>query len=494
MSIRSLPLEPAEQSLRLRLTVSDLGFVPGAVWNPSPSVHHRTKPYALPRTLHVGIAGNEACGAKFSPPPFAVGIPGDEITALIHVVAEPGWHLWNLVTFAVDSPGVDITIDLEGQSDPRQVAEHVRVVVRTDSPQTPWMQQLSAALSQAYPHAYEPTTPADWWLEPMYCGWGDQVAISMWLEGLGPERRANAYCVQGLYERWIARLEQAQVPVGTITIDAGWSPAGWWKPDQERWPDLRGFIDRQHQAGRRVLLWLATWLWDGLPDEWCIFVDGYKLCADATHPGYREHLRQCVEELISPEGFDADGFKIDQLAFCPSRRVPQGGSRFGWCRTLPAASQPLRFATPGVFGCELLHQLQGDICRAAKRMKPDALITSSTVHPYFTDTFDMVRLHDMGFVTDDIFSAMRARADLARAALPHLPIDTDDWIHSDYNLWRHYTANSGSLGVPCTLYAERFMLNWKSEPATKLIALDDLHHIGQQWRQYLANLHAPTAR
>src|SRR5690606_4645592 len=134
------------------------------------------------------------------------------------------------------------------------------------------------------------------------------------------------------------------------------------------------------------------------------------------------------------------------------------------------------------WGCELLHAYQKLVYDAAKAAKPDALITSSTVHPYFADTFDMVRLHDMGSVPADIFATMRARADLARAALPGKPIDADNWVHSDYDMWRRYTAGSTALGVPCTLYAERFVLNWQQEPAARLIPLDDLRQIGNAWR------------
>lgn len=135
------------------------------------------------------------------------------------------------------------------------------------------------------------------------------------------------------------------------------------------------------------------------------------------------------------------------------------------------------------WGCELLHQLQQDIYDAAKSVKPDCLITSSTVHPYFHDTLDMVRLHDMGHVAQDIFAAMGARADLARAALPGKLIDTDDWVHTDYDLWMRYTSGSRQLGVPCIFYSERFMINWRAEPATRSIPLRDLCKIATAWNR-----------
>src|SRR5690606_36528052 len=174
--------------------------------------------------------------------------------------------------FDTDAKGVRVEIDLEGQSDPAAVAPHVSVHVIAGEPGESRHQLLARGLRQLYPQAsaQKPQVP-EWWLRPSYCGWGDQVSMSMWLEGVGPERRANAYCTQGLYERWIRRLDEADVPIGTVTIDAGWSPTGVWEPDEERWPDLRGFIARQHERGRKVLLWIATWLCDGMPDEWCVF-------------------------------------------------------------------------------------------------------------------------------------------------------------------------------------------------------------------------------
>lgn len=478
-----IALQPDGRALTARITLEHLGFQPDRVWNPSPSVRHRTSPWRLPKTLRIGIMGNPDTGAKYSPPPFSVALLNIRQRALVTVAADPGYHLWNEVEFAADRAGVTVRVDLEGHSDPAAVAAHAYVDLAAGAEGQPLLALLAEGSRALYPAAFAPPPapqPA-WWLRPIYCGWGDQVTASMWLEGVGPEPRALAYATQGLYERWIRRLDQADVPVGTVTIDAGWAPAGTLRPHLDRWPDLKGFIRRRHQEGRKTLLWLATWLWDGLPDEWCIWADGVKLVADPTNPAYRRYLRERAAELVSPDGFDADGFKIDQLAYSPAEKRPRGGSMFGQTAFHPAPKSPLRLAGPG-WGCELLYQLQKDIYEAAKAVKPDCLVTSSTVHPYFHDTFDMVRLHDMGYVAPDIFAAMDARADLAKAVLPHKPIDTDDWIHSDYDLWLRYTSGSRAIGVPCLFYAERFMLDWKKEPATQLVPLADLRRIAKAWR------------
>ena len=482
MACVKLPVAVDGEYLVGRAAASELDLAPERVWNPSPSADHRTEPYPLPKRIEMGIRGTDESGAKYSPPPFAVVVEGEGRSALVSVVAEGGWHRWNQAVFETNAGGVTVTLDLEGHTDADLAAGHVELaVVEAEGGEAP-MELLARGLRELYPAASAPRDVPDWWLRPIYCGWGDQVTVSMWLEGVGPEGRAVAYCIQGLYERWIRRLEEADVPVGTIIIDAGWGPCGRWEPDTVRWPDLRGFVDRQHEAGRRVLLWGATWLWDGLPDEWCIFSGEHKLTADPTNEEYREFLRGQVRRLISPDGFDADGFKIDQLGYSPTERAPSGGARFGAIGY--HESQPVRIRPAGDgWGCKLLRQHQKDIYDAAKSATPDALITSSTVHPYFHDTFDMVRLHDMGHVAPDIMAAMQARADLARAALPGMPIDADDWVHTDYDLWMRYTAGSHEIGVPCILYAERFMLNWQEEPATRLIPMEDLRSIGEAWRE-----------
>lgn len=476
------PVPEGGEFLVVRITAEALGFRPEQIWNPSPSRNHRTEPWPLPKTLVVGIHGNDDTGAKFSPPPFAVGIIGGGRTVLLNVAADAGWHLWNEIVFAADSDGIAIRIDLEGHSEPEEVAGHVRVTLTPGAQDETLHALLARGLRPAGAGASAPVpAPPAWWSRPIYCGWGDQVALSMWLEGVGPEGRAVAYNTQGLHERWIRRLERAGVPFGTVIVDAGWSPAGTLQPKRANWPDLKAFTRRQHEAGRRVLLWLATWLCEGLPDKWCIFADGVKLTADPTNPEYRAFLRKQVQHLISPDGLDADGFKIDQLAHCPSERRPRGGVPCGQGHDSPSP-QPMVPAGRG-WGCELLHQLQQDIYDAAKSVKPDCLITSSTVHPYFHDTLDMVRLHDMGHVAQDIFAAMGARADLARAALPGKLIDTDDWVHTDYDLWMRYTSGSRQLGVPCIFYSERFMINWRAEPATRSIPLRDLCKIATAWNR-----------
>ena len=59
---------------------------------------------------------------------------------------------------------------------------------------------------------------------------------------------------------------------------------------------------------------LGTWLWEGLPDAWCIKAGCHKITADPTNREYLTFIRKKINMLLSPGGYDADGFKIDQLA------------------------------------------------------------------------------------------------------------------------------------------------------------------------------------
>ncbi len=474
------------------ITPEMLGFVPKRAWCPVPTETHRTESYRLPKTIRTGTYDTPEACAKLTPNPVAIVAEGDCNKTLVCVKADCGWHLWNLAEFVASKSGVEVRIDLEGHSTPSRVAKHVSVLlVDIRDGETP-MELLTRGLTKAYPAAYRKSADApDWWCRPNYCGWGDQVAMSLALEGPGDEQRANNYCTQGLYERWLARLEQAEVPIGTVTIDAGWSLGGVWDPLYTRWPDLRGFIDRQHDKGRRVLLWIPTWFCEGLPDEWCVHSGKTKLVADPSNPAYRCFVKAQVHKLISPDKgcYNADGFKIDQLQYVPCEHRVRGCSVLGSpffvkpprkSAKNPAPKLPKMKVAADRWGMELLYLHQKDIYAAAKCAKADALVTSSTVHPYFYDTLDMVRLHDTIFTGCDVFDGMKLRAELSRATLPAALIDTDDWISDEYDKWLDYTLRSSELGVPCLFYAEHFVHYGKK--ADKL-PMKDLKKLARAWRK-----------
>ncbi len=453
---------------------------------PSPSCSHRLKPYALPKKVSMGARCTPEAAAKFSPPPFAVIFADGSKHLLAAVGADRGWHRWNIAEFGGSCESMEVRLFWEEEKVPASFKKKTRLLLLHSSTGESREDLLARGLKALYPAACksEGKPIPEWWLKPIYCGWGDQVAFSLATEGPGAECRALAYCIQGLYEKWVDTLLKAGVPIGTIIIDAGWSRAGVWKPNISQWPDLKGFIRKQHGRGLKVLLWIPTWLHEDLPEAWCVKAGGRILTSDPTHPRYLDFVRESVYNLLSggAAGFDADGFKIDQLSYIPGRILLRGGEHFG--RTFNLDKLPGKLKLHGrARGCELLYILQKAIYETAKKAKSDALINSSTVHPYFHDTFDMVRLHDTGKVSGDVMTAMKARSDLSRAALPHHPVDTDDWIPYDYKKWLGYTLESHSIGVPCIFYSEKFVLSMKRNPVIREIPAADLRLIASSWKK-----------
>ncbi|MCX8081870.1 MAG: hypothetical protein N3D17_00475 [bacterium] len=474
-----------------RIKPVEIGFTPEKIWCPSPSNDHRTEPYDIPCKIVIGNRITSQTGAKFTPLPFSVALIGKDKKVLLYIKAKKGWHLWNFVEFKATSSSIEVSVDLEGHTNPAKALKNISLFISPECNGENPMQMLSKATEILYPQVVKnKRNIPDWWLMPIYCGWGDQVATSLFMEGPGPETRALAYCTQGLYEKWISKLEEAGIPIGIVIIDAGWSPAGTLEPYKNQWPDLRGFIERQHKKNRKVLLWFATFLYEGLPDKWCIFAGKTKLVADPTNQEYRHFLKKQIFRLISSDKgcFDADGFKIDQLSYVPSERSLRSGEQCGRTYLLKKFKGDLKIKGKG-WGCELLYQLQKDIYTTAKKAKPDALINSSTVHPYFYDTFDMVRLHDTGTLPEGtVLEAMKARADLARAVLPYHPVDTDNWVYGNYEKWLEYTMNSYKIGIPCIFYSERFVLSFTKNPTTCEIPEIDLKKIVSIWERYIDNL------
>jgi hypothetical protein len=290
-------------------------------------------------------------------------------------------------------------------------------------------------VEKAFAPAPEPRDRPGWWSEPIFCGWGAQCYRA---RGDGPQIAAD-YATQVEYDGFLEHLGREDLEPGTLTIDDKWQATyGLNEPDPAKWPDLRGWIDARHARGLRVLLWWKAWDPEGLPPELCVRnPDGDPVALDPSNPAAREELRRIVAQMLSPDGLDADGLKIDFTARTPSGRA-------------------LTSHGPG-WGIALLHQLLEVVYGAAKEAKPDALIVTHTPHPSFADVTDMIRLNDMLLVDADspvppVVPQMRYRADVVRAAVPELPIDTDDWCVPDLATWREYLAAKLDFGVPALYY------------------------------------------
>jgi len=298
-----------------------------------------------------------------------------------------------------------------------------------------------------------------WWRSPIFCGWGPQCYLAAVAKGHAP-----AFARQEHYERFMATLDAENLDPRIIVIDDKWQAAyGENSVDTSKWPDLRGFVDRQHARGRRVLLWLKAWDPEGVPVDECITHGGGQAVAfDPTNPKYEQRLRAAVRRMLTEDidGYGADGFKIDFTA-----RIPSG---FG-----------LTNYDDAVWGIELMRRYLFILRSEARLAKPDVLIMAHTPHPYLADLVDMIRLNDINIGTD-VNRAMRHRARIAAIACPEALIDTDNWPITNKAAWRAYTRIQPELGIP-SLYALTH-IDSTQEP----LDADDYALIREVWAQYQA--------
>ncbi|WP_136055314.1 hypothetical protein [Microbacterium sp. K24] len=302
-----------------------------------------------------------------------------------------------------------------------------------------------------------------WWREPLFCGWGAQVA-----RGGAP---APDLCRQEVYDEFLQVLDSASLDPGTIVIDDRWQARyGTAEPDTDAWPDLRDWIARQHGRGRRVLLWWKAWDPAGLPADECVSdAAGRAIAADPGSPAYLARLDAIVEGLISTGGLDADGFKVDF-----TQRAPSGAM-------LRSAGD-----SDGVWGIAAVHRLVGRIRQAAVRAKPDALVIAHTVHPSFGDVADMIRTNDVlerdtAGTPVPVAEQLRARHAIVSAVLPHHPVDTDQWPMPDREEWLEYAKAQPKYGVPALYYLERVR---EDEPIDR----EHLAVIARSWADYRRGL------
>ena len=338
-------------------------------------------------------------------------------------------------------------------------------------------------------HGYAPDTAPDvppWWLEPIFCGWGAQCARTaralnadgtLDLDSTAQSdaqptdednvivRHAPSLARQSVYDEFLGVLDDNGLNPGTIIIDDRWQAEyGTAEPDLEHWPDLRGWIAARHAEGRRVLLWWKAWDPGGLPSEECVLdAGGRPVTVDPANPAYLERLTGIVGRLLSADGLDADGLKIDF-----TQRAPSG--------------QTLK-ATDGVWGIAALHALLGTIHSAAKRAKSDALVIGHAIHPSFADVFDMARLNDV--LKNDVHGRLvpvvdqlAFRHQIVSRTLPRHPIDTDQWPMPNRDQWLAYSAVQARYGVPALYYLES--IDRSGEP----LEARDLASIAESWKTY----------
>jgi hypothetical protein len=382
----------------------------------------------------IGVVGGGEPGRArwiFTPAPLYFAL-GDGKRWLDLGVAAPLAELgFPEVSFDAAANGFSLAFDYEGHTNVEGEFRAPALILTPDvpDPYAGLRRHRDDLAARGFAPAPQEREQAAWWSEPIFCGWGAQCHLGQVSGGA-----ASDYAAQPHYDAFLGRLDENGLVPGTVALDDKWQATyGRNEPDTAKWPDLPGWIAERHAHGQHVLLWWKAWDAEGLPPELCVRnADGLPVALDPNNPAARETLRNVVTEMLSPEGLDADGLKIDFTA-----RTPTGGS--------------LQHAG-GAWGIALLHELLAVVYAAAKEAKPDALVITHAPHPAFVDVTDMIRLNDV-LGGHPLVEQMQFRADVVRAVCPELPIETDDWRVPDKESWRAFLDLKAVIGVPSLYYA-----------------------------------------
>ena len=293
---------------------------------------------------------------------------------------------------------------------------------------------------------------APWHRRPIFCGWAEQTALCP------AEQEPSARATQTNYEAWAQELDARGVPYGTIVVDDKWQKHyGTFEVDEEKWPDMPGLMRRQHEKGRRVLLWIPAYQAEGVPEAFCAKDEAEKpLFAAPGMAQYDAFVREGIIRLVRKT--DIDGFKEDWIG--------RTGDRPG-------------IRDYGILhGIEMVRRFQYVVHDALHSVKPDALLETQTPNPLFRESSDMLRLNDIWFATRELSEMMRERARIARIAGWKL-LDCDNASPTTIDEWMRYAQAQLHLGVP-SLY---FLTETESshEPMTR--AQGD--YLAAIWREYI---------
>jgi hypothetical protein len=340
-----------------------------------------------------------SCQQWLSPPPFVYAFFNAQESVFCGLAAKPG--AYNFLSFDYTG-GPSFALTYEGHTVVEGEFQSPKLVIgfgATEKNQSinRYIQWLRA---NGYLAQEGAKTIPNWWRQPIFCGWG-QMRYDYRRDHDDHENgnfvNVTDYCTEYLYRGYVETLEQNGINPGTIIIDMGWAkqPARH-TPDPQKWPDLRGFIDREHQKGRRVLLWYSPVITAGLPPEACMTLAGRAVCPDPTSLVYREILAEEIRRMISPEAdcLNADGFKIDFTQNTPA----ENGRFIGYINSfwgLINESNPKHLYPPlrereeliktagSKWGVEILKAYISQIYTNMKKAKSDSMLITHTANPYF---------------------------------------------------------------------------------------------------------------
>lgn len=318
-----------------------------------------------------------------------------------------------------------------------------------------------------------------WWRKPIFCGWHEQVAVAhrqqddseaSMLELEGADSIFNQ-CTQEKHQHWLDIIHEQDLPIGTIIIDAKWQKEfGGFEVDETKWPDLRGFIEDCHRRDQHVILWIMAWDMEGLASNECIQRNGQPISPDPTSPAYRERLEKGIHFMLSQDGLNADGLKVDG-----TNRIPVG---------------PDIKTHQNKYGYELQYEYLKIVYESARCAKSDALVSLFTANPYYRDVCNIVRLGDLYSLYGRPVDTLNQRAQVVKIAMAGKRIDTDG--NFQFSLATDFVPEleeQARLGIPTIYHAEYvFQHRTFSKPVCRKLTQHDYQRIRQILLTYSENL------
>lgn len=398
----------------------------------------------------------ELMGGLFAPPPLFLAFQKHNAWASIGIGTEPGSYNFNALEYSGSKyAGASFWVNYAGYTSAADGWQSPVAAIHFGSSEydnlnefAGWIDQNGFGTKHSFPNAA-------WQYKPIFCGWAEQTREASVLK-IEPHDLAT----QAKYESWIAVLEQRGLPFGTVVIDDKWQKHyGTFDVDGTKWPDMKGFIDRQHQKGRHVVLWVPAFHKEGLPLELCVKQGGRCLAGDVTNPAYEQFLRGKIRHLVADLG--VDGFKEDWIG---------GVSR----------SSNLEMHSP-LFGIEFVRRFQYILYDETHKAKPDAMVETQTPNPLFRESSDVLRLNDVWYGSRDVPTMMEIRARISK--LDGWPlVDCDNASSTTLEDWWSYMQKQPGIGIPALYFVYQTETTKEEVPAPKWKQLAEI------WNTYLQNL------
>jgi Glycosyl hydrolases family 31 TIM-barrel domain len=392
----------------------------------------------------------------FAPPPLFLSFRKESAWVSIGIGARPGSYLFNALEYTGSRyAGASFYVDYLGYQTASEGFASPTLAFHFGYSQYETLEQFVHWLDSSGFATARKSEDVRWHHLPVFCGWGEQENQTRLHPGV-----PHDFCTQENYENWLGTLEARKLPVGTIILDDKWqSHYGTFEVDQKKWPDLKGFIARQHSAGRHVLLWVPAYEDEGLDNSLCVLEGGRPIAADVTNPRYEVMLRSRIRELV--HGLGVDGFKEDWI----------GG----------VTRKPGAQLHEPVIGIEFERRFQFILYDEAHRWKPDAMIETQTPNPLFRESSDVLRLNDIWYGSRNVTQMMRRRARIAHIAGWPL-VDCDDASSTDLEEWWRYMQAQPGIGIPSLYVVSRMKTTLENIPERDWVYLAAL------WRRYLQNV------